>query len=70
MAEIRVQPRKKSHGWVWLLLLLVVIAAVVYYLYATGSLTFASASTHATTLLASAAPLFATIRTRGLHGTL
>lgn len=38
MAEIRVEPRKKSRGWLWLVLLLIVIAAILYYLYASGML--------------------------------
>lgn len=38
MAEIRVQPQKKSRAWLWLLLLLVVLAAVGYYLYSQGHL--------------------------------
>ena len=38
MAEIRVQPQKKSRSWIWVLLLLLVLAAVGYYLYAQGHL--------------------------------
>lgn len=38
MAEIRVEPRAKGRGWLWLVLLLIVIAAVLYYLYASGML--------------------------------
>lgn len=38
MAEIRVQPQKKSRTWLWLLLLLLVLAAVGYYLYSQGHL--------------------------------
>lgn len=38
MAEIRVEPRQKSRGWLWVVLLLIVIGAVLYYLYASGML--------------------------------
>lgn len=38
MAEIRVQPEKKSRAWLWLLLLLLVLAAVGYFLYSQGHL--------------------------------
>lgn len=31
MAEIRVEPRRKSRAWLWIVLLLVVVAALVYY---------------------------------------
>ena len=33
MAEIRVEPKKRSLAWLWVLLLLAVIAAVVWYFY-------------------------------------
>lgn len=69
MAEIRVQPKKKNHGWVWLLLLLVVVAAVVYYLYLNGSLNFASAPAEGLPHLASAVSTLAHIGTGGHHGT-
>jgi hypothetical protein len=45
MAEIRVEPRQKSRGWLWLVLLLVVIAAIVYFLYVSG--TFGGSATTA-----------------------
>lgn len=38
MAEIRVEPRQKSRGWLWIVLLLIVIVAVLYWLYASGML--------------------------------
>ena len=31
MAEIRVQPRKRSMAWLWILLALLIIAALVYF---------------------------------------
>ena len=68
MAEIRVQPRKKSRGWVWLLLLILVLAVVAYVLYANGSLSFAVIGS--TTLpVVSAGAVFVTTRTRRHHGT-
>ncbi|MBV9879699.1 MAG: hypothetical protein JO180_04345 [Gemmatirosa sp.] len=33
MAEIRVQPKKGSLAWLWVLLLLVVVAAAVWFFY-------------------------------------
>jgi hypothetical protein len=33
MAEIRVEPKKRSLAWLWVLLLLAVVAAVVWYFY-------------------------------------
>lgn len=53
MAEIRVAPRKKGHGWVWLVLALLVIVAVVYFLYANGTLNLAGMATGASASLAS-----------------
>ena len=53
MAEIRVAPRKKGHGWVWLVLALLVVAAVVYFLYVNGTLNFAPATTDASATFAS-----------------
>lgn len=70
MAEIRVQPRKKDRGWVWLVLLLlaVIVAAVVYYLYSNGSLNFAGAATDMQMWVASAAPSAASPSPGGLNG--
>lgn len=31
MAEIRVEPRRRSLGWLWALLVLIVIGALAYY---------------------------------------
>lgn len=40
MAEIRVEERKRSLGWLWALIALLVIAAVAYYfLFMSGSVT-------------------------------
>lgn len=36
MAEIRVEPRKRSMTWLWLILLLAVIAAAVWYFMYSG----------------------------------
>jgi len=33
MAEIRVEPRRRSLAWLWILLVLIVIGGLVYYLY-------------------------------------
>ena len=33
MAEIRVEPRRRNLGWLWILLLLVVLGGLVYYLF-------------------------------------
>ena len=33
MAEIRVEPRRRSLAWLWILIVLIVIAAVCWYLY-------------------------------------
>jgi hypothetical protein len=32
MAEIRVEPRRRSLAWVWILIALVIIAGIVYYI--------------------------------------
>ena len=68
MAEIRVQPRKKSRGWVWLLLLVLVLAVVGVVLYANGSLSFAVIGRTSLPVVAAGA-VFATTRTRRHHGT-
>lgn len=31
MAEIRVEPRRKSRVWLWIIILLIIVAAVLYY---------------------------------------
>ncbi len=69
MAEILVAPRKKGHGWVWLLLALLVIAAVVYFLYVNGTLNFAGAASDTRTWVASAADSFLLTLHGGPHGT-
>lgn len=69
MAEIRVQPRQKSRGWVWLVLLLIVIAAVVYFLYVSGTFATADAAGEARTFAASAASVLTGSLTGGYHGT-
>lgn len=69
MAEIRVAPRKKSHGWVWLLLALLIIAAVVYFLYVNGTLNFAGTAGDTRTWVAAAADSFLHTLPGGPHGT-
>jgi hypothetical protein len=69
MAEIRVQPRKRSYGWVWLVLLLIVVAAVVYFLYLSGTFSTADAAAGAQTWVASAASALNGSITGGSHGT-
>lgn len=69
MAEIRVQPRKRSYGWVWLVLLLIVVAAVVYFLYVSGTFSTADAAPGAQTWVASAASAPNGTITGGTHGT-
>jgi hypothetical protein len=32
MAEIRVEPRRRSFAWLWILLALIVIGGLAYYL--------------------------------------
>lgn len=68
MAEIRVAPRKKGHGWVWLLLALLVIAAVVYFLYVNGTLNFAGSASEPRTWVASAADSILLTLHGGPHG--
>lgn len=69
MAELRVAPRKKGHGWVWLVLALVAIVAIVYFLYASGTLNFAGAASDTYTRVATAAdPVLLTLH-GGPHGT-
>ena len=31
MAELHVQPKRKSYWWLWLIILLIIIAAAVYW---------------------------------------
>ncbi|MBA3890296.1 MAG: hypothetical protein H0X64_07180 [Gemmatimonadaceae bacterium] len=69
MAEIRVAPRKKGHGWVWLVIALVVIVAIVYFLYANGTLNFAGAVSDTRTWVASAAESVLITLHGGPHGT-
>lgn len=40
MAEIRVEPRRRSLAWLWILIAIVIIAALAYYFlyYRSGSL--------------------------------
>lgn len=33
MAEIRVEPRRRSMAWLWILLALVIIAGIAYYVF-------------------------------------
>jgi Na+-transporting NADH:ubiquinone oxidoreductase subunit NqrB len=33
MAEIRVEPARRSGTWIWILLLVIVAAGLVYYFY-------------------------------------
>jgi hypothetical protein len=33
MAEIRVQPKRRSMAWLWVLLLLVVLGGLGYYMF-------------------------------------
>lgn len=62
MAEIRVQPKRRSLVWLWLLLVVAVIAAVVWYLYSQGMIQVQRTSaldgirTAPTTTLAAASP--------------
>jgi hypothetical protein len=37
VAEIRVEPKRRSLAWLWILLVLAVIAAVAYYLVRQGA---------------------------------
>ena len=39
MAEIRVEPRRRSLAWLWILLVLIIAAGLVYYFlyYRNGS---------------------------------
>ena len=32
MAEIRVEPRRRSLAWLWILLVLIIVGGLVYYL--------------------------------------
>ncbi|HWH51967.1 MAG TPA: hypothetical protein VN651_10540 [Gemmatimonadaceae bacterium] len=31
MAEIRVEPRRRSRAWLWVLLVLIIVAGLVWY---------------------------------------
>ena len=33
MAEIRVEPRRRSTAWLWIVLAVVVIGGIVYYMF-------------------------------------
>ena len=37
MAQIRVEPKRRSHAWLWILLALAVVALVAWYLYSQGA---------------------------------
>ena len=36
MAELRVERKKRSSAWLWILLLIIVIAAILYFLVQNG----------------------------------
>ncbi len=42
MAEIRVEPKRRSLAWLWILLALAVVALVAWYLISQGGLTVTS----------------------------
>ena len=56
MAEIRVEPKRRSLAWLWILLVLAVIAAVAWYLYNQGVVGVRSVDTPPTSALPSGAP--------------
>lgn len=31
MAEIRVEPRRRSFTWLWVLIAVIIVAAIIYY---------------------------------------
>lgn len=62
MAEIRVEPKRRSMAWLWLLILLVVAAAVAWYFMNDGR-TELPAGTSAR----SAAPTVVALATPGAH---
>jgi len=33
MAEIRVEPKRRSMAWLWILLVLVVVGGLIYYFF-------------------------------------
>lgn len=33
MAEIRVEPRRRSMAWLWILLALIIVGGLVYYFF-------------------------------------
>jgi hypothetical protein len=37
MAEIRVEPRRRSMAWLWAILALAIVAGVVYYVFFYGN---------------------------------
>jgi hypothetical protein len=70
MAEIRVQERQKSRGWVWVVLLLLVLAAVLYFLWASGTFSTAGVTPSAPRWVALVdATLPSATGAGGLHGT-
>lgn len=69
MAELRVAPKKKGHGWVWLLLMLLVVAAIVYFLYVNGTLNFAGAAADTSNRVAAAVDSVRSTMHGGSHGT-
>jgi hypothetical protein len=46
MAEIRVEPKRASRAWIWVVLLLALVAGVAYYLWSTGMLGTAAPATN------------------------
>lgn len=58
MAEIRVEPRKRSMTWLWLILLIAVIAAAVWYFTSNGH---PLSATTATSLAAPALPTLVSV---------
>ena len=56
MAEIRVEPKRRSLAWLWILLALALVAAVAWYLMNGGVRTIDSTAPAATTSALPTAP--------------
>lgn len=44
MAEIHVEPKRRSMAWLWVVLLLVVLAAAAYFIFFNGGIPGGSAT--------------------------
>ena len=69
MAEIHVEPRRRSKAWLWLLLLVLVLVVVGWIIFGSGTVQIgALRTTHAGSLTSTVAAVRAVLPAGGSHG--